>query len=231
MASLNEIIYSIKENFSNYSDDSLLSNEYLAFLIKTKRATYLRNLLSNLKRTIPLEVKQQICLELTEDEICEDGWIFLKSIEKLPQTIEATGRSNISNFYLNSRISKWLNVIEYERIPYLKSGRFNFNQIYLTVDPEGYVILYSPSGNHILIEEIKLDIVAEDPELAYQLQCNNNECEYYETNFPMEASMISDVRVEILNELLVKYKIPVDVINNAEDDTANSNKLNARTRL
>ena len=230
---LNEITYSIKEDFNAFSDDNItLSNEYIAFLVKIKRAVYLRNMLSNLKREIPIEAKQLICIGLEIDPtLCEDGYIFLRGTNKIPATLEATGRMNIADIYLNSRISKWLNIIDYSRLPYLKSGgRFNNKQIYFTVDPDSYPIVYSPSNNHELLEEFKLNIVAEDPEEAYKLQCNvdANSCDYYDSQFQMPADMISDIRKEILNELLLKYRIPTDTINNAEDDTVNKNSLDAR---
>lgn len=232
---LNEITYSIREDLNAFSDDNIsISNEYIAFLVKIKRAVYLRNLLSNLKREIPIESKQLICIPLEEDpNLCEDDYIFLKGTVKVPATLEATGRMNIADIYLNSRVAKWLNIIDYNRLPYIKSGgRFNSKQIYITLDPDSYPIVYSPSNNHEFLEGFKLNIVAEDPEEAYKLQCNKdiNTCDYYDSQFQMPADMISDIRKEILNELLIKYRIPVDVINNAEDDTVNKNSLDARAK-
>lgn len=233
MSTLRELIYDIKEMFSAYSDDILLSDEHLAFMIKTKRNTYLKNYISNLKKELPQQALQQICINLEEDELCEDNALFLKSTSKIPATLESTGRSNISQAFLNSRLAKWINIVNYERWPLIKSGgRYNHKQIYITLDPEDYLLVYSPSGNHELLEEIKLNNIFEDPEAAYNLTCDNSpECDFYDSEFPIPGDMISLIRIEILNELLVKYKIPVDVVNNAEDDTVNSNKLNARTRL
>ena len=53
MATLRQIIYDVKEIFNSYSDDALLSEEHIAFLINTKRAFYLKQYLSQLKREIP----------------------------------------------------------------------------------------------------------------------------------------------------------------------------------
>lgn len=222
----NEMIYDVKERFSAYSDDIVLSSEHLAFVIKNKRTTYVKNLISNLKSEVPSQAKQQICLTLEEDELCEDDFVFLKSTEKLPATIEASGRSNISEAYLNSRVAKWLNIIEYSRLPYLRSGRYNNKQIYITVDPENYIIVYSKSGNHEFLEDLKLNIIAEDPEEAYKLSCDlNTECDFYDSEFPLPRNIASNIINEMVNELLVKYRIPVDVVNNAEDDTVNKNRL------
>jgi len=227
---LNEIIYDTKEMFSVYSDDIQVSDEWIAFKFQNKRNTYLKNYLSNLQKSIPLQAKMQICLSLQEDDLCEDDFKLLKSTQKLPATLEASGRTNISEVYLNSRVAKWLNIVDYQRLPYLKSGRYNSKQIYITIDPEDYIIVYSPSGNHELLEEIKLNIVPENPEEAFKMMCSiDSECDFYDyKNYPIPAELVDPIQREIINELLVKYRIPIDVVNNAEDDTTNKNKLDGR---
>ena len=68
MATLRQIIYDVKEIFNSYSDDALLSEEHIAFLINTKRAFYLKQYLSQLK----LEFK---------GNILEDSIDFFKNYE------------------------------------------------------------------------------------------------------------------------------------------------------
>lgn len=230
---LKQIIYDVKEMFSVYSDDTLLSDEHLAFMVNTKRAAYLRNYISNLRKEVPAQAKQLICLNLVHDELCETDVLFLRSEFPVPATIESTGRSNITEAYLNSRLAKWINIVEYQRIPYLSHGRFNNNQIYIALDPNNYLILLSNSGNHELIQELKLYIVAEDPEEADRFSCDvrdNEICDFYDKPYPCELSMINDIKREMLNELIIKYKVPVDVINDSEDNTVNKNPLEAYAR-
>lgn len=225
---LREIVYDIKERFAAYSDDITLSDEHLVFLFQNKRNIYLKNYLSNIQKPIPQQAKMQICFNMVEDELCEDDYVFLKSTEKMPATLEATGRTVISEAYLNSRLSKWINIVDYQRFPYIKSGgRYNSGQIYITLDPEDYILLYSPSGNHELIEDLKLNIVPENPEEAYKLVCSlNNECDFLDYDYyPIPGELVDPIQREIINELLIKYRIPVDTINNAEDDTVNKNRL------
>lgn len=231
---LREIIYDIKERLNAYSDDILLSDEHIAFMIRNKRNLYLKNYMSNLKKEIPIEAKQLICLPLMEDDLCEDDYTFLKTTVPIPATLETTGRSNILAGYLGSRVARWINIVNYEQWPYIKTGgRFNAKQIYLTIDPNSFVLVYSPSGNHEFLEEIKLQIVAEDPEEADKYACMNDGevCDFYDKQFPVEASMVPQIVNEIINELTVKYKLPFDNTNNAEDNTLNSsNDSDARRR-
>lgn len=231
MASLREIIYDIKEMFNVYSSSSVLSDEHLAFQINNKRSANLRNYMSNLKKEIPMQAKQLICMQLTEDLDCDDDFVFLRSIKKIPSTLEATGRSNITEAYLRSRVAKWINVIDYARLPYLKGGRFNSKQIYITIDPQDHVIVYSRSGNHELIDDIKLNIVAENPEEAYEMACDKDQtCDFYDSPYPMEGGMVDVIKKEILNELLIKYRVPVDINNNAQDDNISNANLDDRRR-
>lgn len=231
MPTLREITYDIKETLNSYSDDSSLSIEHIAFMFQNKRNKHLKNYISNLKKELPLEAMQLICITLKDDDTCEDDFKFLKGTVKIPSTLESSGRSNISQFFLNSRIAKWLNVIDYSRFPYIKSGRMNNKQIYVAIDPDSYPIVYSASGDHEYLEDIKLSIIAENPEEAYKLQCNKDvNCDFYDSNYPIESSMIDLIKSEIIQELLIKYKIPVDQVNNGQDDTNQTNDPNEGRR-
>lgn len=228
MATLRQIIYDVKEIFNSYSDDALLSEEHIAFLINTKRAFYLKQYLSQLKREIPNEAKQKICIDLEEDVNCNDDLVILKSKLKLPPMIEQTGRSNISEVFFLSRTAKWINIIDYQRIPFIKSGRFNNKQIYIAVDPDDYLLVTSLGGGHEFLEEVFLNIVAEDPEQAHEISsCSNavESCDFWDQEYPVNLDLLELIRKDILNELSSKLRTPVDVINNSEDETVNKNRL------
>lgn len=232
MATLNEMIYDVLETFNSYSDDSTLSTEHISFLIKTKRASHVKRLLSQIKTNIPNELKQKICLELQEDDKCNDDLVILRSKKKLPPTIDSTGRSNISDVYLNSRTSKWLNIVGYERLPYIHGGRMNEKQIYVMRDPDDYLIVISRSGSHFLLEELSLSIVAEDPEKAAEMSSCKDEdvCDFSEEQYPLPLDMADLILREIKNELTIKFKVPYDTDNNTNDDSLNKNPLDASRR-
>ena len=229
MATLREIIYDVKEVFNSYSDDAFLSEEHIAFLVNSKRAFYLKRILSELKKEIPREFKQKICLSLEEDPDCNDDFILLNSSVKIPATIESTGRSNISEAFLDSKTAKWINIIDYIRLPYLKAGRFNRRQIYVMKDPDDYLLVTSVAGEHSLIENINLNIVAEDPEFADSVSLcleGEDKCDFWDKQYPISLDVLELIRKDIINELTLKLRIPVDTINNSEDDTLNKVNLN-----
>ena len=232
MASLTEMTYDILETFNAYSDDSSLSEEHIAFLIMTKRASYVKRLLSQMKSIIPSELKQKICLELEEDPVCNEDLVKLRSTKKIPPTIDATGRQNISDVYLDSRTAKWLNIVGYERLPYLHAGRMNDKQIYVMRDPDDYLVVVSKHGGHFLLRKMSLSIVAENPEKAAEMSSCESEdlCNFWEDEYPLPLDIADLIIKEIKNELTIKFRIPYDTTNNTNDDSLNKNPLDATRR-
>ena len=220
---LRKMIYDIKERLNVYSDDNTFSDEHIAFMIIQKRAKLLKYYISNLRKEISFDAKQEICLNLELND-CIDGIDILKSKEKLPAIIETSGRNLLQSISLPSIASKWINVIGYERLPYLNGGRFNGKQLYVSVSPERHVLVYSLAGNHLLLENIKAHILAEDPEEADKLACNDSgeECDFYDKPFPNEASLNDQIKNEIVQEITMKYRIPSDLTNDATDNTSNA---------
>jgi hypothetical protein len=227
MATLREMISSAREMVNAYSDDVTLSNEHLAFLFKNKRATYLEVLAANPRKQMPREAYQLLCLKLTPDPECEDGVVLLKSNFILPATINSDqDTEGIASVKLESIMSKWINVVAHERVPYLSEGRFNTNQIYVSVTSDRKVILFSPSNSHVFIEEVKLEVIAEDPEEADALVClkpGEVACDFYDKKYPIPESLVAPIVTETVNELILKYRLKQDTVNNGADDTLAQN--------
>lgn len=223
MATLREMIYSVKEQLNAYSDDVTLSNEHLAFIFKNKRSTYLEVLAANPRKQMPREAYQLLCLKLKPDPECEDGRVIMLSDAVLPATINSDQDiEGIASVKLESIMSKWINIVSHERLPYLLSGRFNTKQLYVSVNADRKVILFSPSNSHIFVDEIKIEVIAEDPEAADSLVClkaGEAPCDFYDKKFPVPESLVAPMVTETVNELLIKYRLNQDVVNNGSDDT------------
>lgn len=216
---LREITYDIIELLNAYSDDSRISEEHIEFMIGSKRALLLKQYLSNGKKEIPQESMQLICMPLEKDDTCFSSISVLKSKDKVPPTLDNTGRSNIAKAYGRGvRDIKNLNIIDYSRLPYAGRSCYTSSQIYLSLDPKSHLILYSPTNKHMLVESLEIEGVFEDPRKAYELSCDNNSVPFEDSDYPMEAAMLDPVKNLILQDLLNKYRIPMDIVNNGEDD-------------
>lgn len=230
MATLREMISSIKEYYNAYSDDNTLSNEHLVFLIQNKRATYLEVLSSNPKKKMSNEAYQTITLKMKAIPDCEEDYTILLSEEKVPSTINNDNDiDGIAKVYLESIMAKWINIIGLERVPFIKSGgRFNGKQIYIAKDNEDKIILFSGANAHVFIEEIKIDIIAINPEEADKLSSETEYdsdgdpiCDFYDKKYPLPESLVKAITMETAKELVLKYQSGKDIKNNGSDDNIN----------
>lgn len=226
---LREIIYDILENLNVYSDDTKFSEEHIAFMVNNKRNLLLRQYMSNLKKVVPKEAIQVICVPLEIDENCFENIEVLKSINKLPSTLDNTGRSNIIDAYVGSRFIKNINIIEYDRLPYLQGDKYNKLQTYVMIDPHFHLVVYNSAGNHLMLESIEVTGVFENPEEAYNMNCNPDEdvCDFLDATYPIESSLIDPLKNQIVRELLLKHQIDKDEINDGEDTVTASNRRRA----
>lgn len=219
MITLRKIVYDISELLNISSDDSRFSEEHIAYLVHNKRNMLMKQYMSNLTKEIPKEAIQSVCLALETDDNCLDDQTVVKSILKLPSTLNNTGRNNIVRAYAkNMHFIKNMNVVEYSRFPYLKAGRYNHKQLYITVDPDSYLIIYNTDDRHLLMEDIRIEGVFEDPEEAYTMSCEDNAIDFWDTPYPLESALIDPLKNQIVQELTIKYKLPEDEINNGEDN-------------
>lgn len=227
MATLREMISSVKEFFNAYSDDTTLSDEHLAFLIQNKRATYLEVLAANPKRKMPQAAYQTIKLTMKAIPDCEDDYIILSSEETLPTTINNDmDVEGIGKVYLPSILAKWINIIGLERVPFIKTGaRFNSKQLYVTKSKENNILLFNTINSHIFVTEISVDIIASNPEEADNLSAeewydSNGDpiCDFYDKEYPLPESLVKPIVMETAKELLLKYNSGKDVENNGTDE-------------
>lgn len=241
---IRHIIYSIRERLNIYMDDSKVSDEYIAYEINDGRNLLLRQYLSNLKKPIPLQALSVICVPFEQDPECLGNvvGVTLKSKLPIPATLEATGRSNIHKIHVDNKYAKNLNIIDFERLPYLASNEFNHNQIYFCIDEDGYALIYSKNSSIIFLDKLKLSIVAENPEEAWELNCNNEncnplqegesrlkrecvDCDYMNSKYPIPGELLYPLRDLVTQTILTKYKIPIDNDNNGMDDTLPNNLI------
>ena len=96
---LREIIYDVTETLNAYSDDHKITEEQIAFIVNNKRNMLLKQYMSNLRKEIPQEAIQTLCMPLEADSNCFDDITVLKSTNKIPSTLDNTGRSNIAMGY------------------------------------------------------------------------------------------------------------------------------------
>lgn len=216
-----EIIYDIREKIKIHSDDIDITDEYIFHLINVKRAILLKQRFGKSSRNIPEEVKQVICvsMEKTEDieGICSKGTMLLKSTQRIPATIEIGGRSSIVNVRTSSLNTRFVNIIPMERFPHVGYNKYMKQEIYVTMDADNKLYSKAAQGP-IFLEKLKITGIFFNPEEAYIMNCENEQtCDFFDSEYPIEPYIISDLVNMIVKELAPSMQVPEDKVNNADE--------------
>ena len=131
-----EIIYDIKEKLNIHTDDDTFTTEYISHLIDVKRSTLIKQSYSNLTKTIPSLLYQDVCLTLELVATVSGHTCYgtvLRTKDPLPNVINISGREDL---YIVGPIDIFqtaYNQVPIERFPFLGNNRFLGNQIYTAI--------------------------------------------------------------------------------------------------
>lgn len=223
---LNEIVYDIKNILRNArpTDDDNITNEQIAFWVRTTRAKLIRNELTkgysvgnNLTQTIE-------CLPLTlvdASECCglNLGCSLLRT-PALPKPIQGTSEDAIFNIMGGSTIGLPISFIPYERVPYWGNNRFNKNSI-VAFKNDDYIYILSEVHPGI----VNITGIWENPEeISSYTNCDNESCFTWDSEYPMSAHMIDDMKKIIIDgNFRILLSTIADTKNNNLDDSVQRN--------
>lgn len=218
MPTLNEIIYDIREKLKINSDDTDITDEYLGHLVGVKRASLVKQRYGKISKNIPELLKQTVCLTLTNNfstSGCKlEGLISEQSI---PPYIETYNRENVLYVSLDDYTSIPLTIIPTQRIPFLGHNSWTRNQIYVAINTDEKVMLFSERSGFSLIDSIKVTAIFTDPEKAYDSCTSEKTCEFYDEEYPINGPMITDIVNIITKELAPSINLKEDKVNNADE--------------
>ena len=218
---LRQYIYSIKKELKLNSDDldAQYSNRWIAFLLHNKRAFLIKQKFTDARKQIPTSLRQEICVPLEKfdlvPDVCDES--ILKSKQQMPELIDLDGRSSVSVY--TSVGGLWLNYVSYERFKYVGYNNRLKNQVYIAVDPNGYLYMKSQNDEYKLIDSIYFSGLFLNPEEAYMLNCTNTnkECDTIDMTYPI-TGQLADLAMQLISaDLLKKISIPNDNVNNAQE--------------
>ena len=221
MTTLNELCYSVRESYKLYSDDGDISNEYIKFLIKNTRAMLLAQKYYVRGNLIPNKIRQHFNKEL---EVAEEN-DFVSGIgtvlrTKYPIVAPFEGFNLKSNIRLNSGSYSDINFtfIDYSRVPFVGRNKWNQNTIYVWLGNDNRLYFISSNPAVMLLENIRVSMVVEDPEAAYP------ETAYYDSNtefdytvYPLEEEMVSQLTDIIVKKLAQNISASEDKHNDDND--------------
>lgn len=217
-----EIVYYILDAVKNISDDTVLTEDHVIFLIKKYRSFLIKKEQDKDKESSDEASEfetQQICLDLEEvsgipELPCESGH-YLRTTKAIPKVLEGTHPTVYPmDFYSGINIS----YIPRERMRYTGTNKFLQNIIYVSVGTDGHLYLSSSNPQFLYIKKLKMNATFEDFDEAEQLACDGGVCDILEADFPIREYLIPTLIELVEKEVLgVAYR-PADKQNNATDD-------------
>lgn len=216
-----ELIYTVFEKMNIVSDDSDITEELVSSLIDTKRAMLLKQQYAKNAWHMPIEIKQELCISLNlVDKVsgysCA-GKILATSVS-LPRSIKIKGKEGPLTVRKADGGEIAISIIPIERLPFLFENRYTSMITYCAVDFDGKLYIISKDNKHRFLKNIKVTDIFENPDIAYELTCNNSGGDAWDADYPIEGAMADMVVELIVKDLTRALQIPGDVQNDASDD-------------
>tara|TARA_R100000541_G_scaffold50758_1_gene58066 strand:+ start:11010 stop:11678 length:669 start_codon:yes stop_codon:yes gene_type:complete len=216
-----EIIYAVFEKLNIHSDDTRLSEELVSSLIDTKRAMLLKQQYAKSSWHMPIEIKQEICVDISlVDRV--DGYScagkILSTNIALPRSIKIKGKEGPLSVRKEDGMEINISIVAIERIPFLFENKYTQHLIYCAVDFSGKLFIISKDNKLRFLKSIKITDIFESPDEARNYSCNlDNSIEAWDDQYPMESAMV-DIAVDlVVKELTRSLSIPGDNVNDSSD--------------
>lgn len=228
MKTYRELVYLVLDEIKTSSDDAFYTEDHVISLLREYRALILKQRYGDIRKEIPSENYQTICLCLEPKEgiagfPCEGT--YLKSTVKVPNTIPI----GISKVYPTDYFAGEIALVNRDRFKYVGHDEWLQNIIYATIGPDNYLWFKSENPQYEYLDHIRMTAVFNDPEEAYALECeDSNHCDILDRDFPLEEALIPPVIELVVKELLGASYRPKDPENNATDDLADLANFLAR---
>jgi hypothetical protein len=217
---LTEIIYDVREKLKFNTDDIGITDEYIAHLITIKRNFLVKQRFSKFTRNIPEELKQIVCVDLENVDSIVGTSCFgdiVRSSETIPAMLEIGGRESLIAVRVQDILYPHINIISTERLPFVGHNKWLQKQVYAALDADSYLYLKSANFLHSNFKKIKIVGVFADPEAAYEMNCDSDTtCDYFDSQYPMEPYLVSEMVIMIVKELAPTLLIPDDNVNNSD---------------
>ena len=205
---LNELVYDLLERYQNtISDDINIDFRKVAFWIHNQRALWISNNLKKLRYTpdtiaqelkdLELEVVDNINIGILNLPI---GKKVLRTKQELPKFITGYNRDAILSINSADISNPRFNIIQYDRAPYIGSGKFNKNEIYAFLyNSKIYFIGNADSIKWKGLRYINVFGIFDNPEdSAKYLDRSGNTYWNWDSHYPLNRDMYDYMKAEIL---------------------------------
>ncbi len=211
-----ELISDVREILRTHNIDSEIADRHIMFLVRTKRAKYLRQREMREMEEYGDQFKQSVFMstELVDSSRVSTlltGGTILRTVNSLPNIV---GREILKHMDVRTvdYTGKEIEVLNKERISLVEYAPEGF--IYCYKEDDGRIYFKGTDDVHKTLTQVVVQCILEDPEDIVELNGLTSQLE----NYPITGSVWEIVRPEIIQELLRSMSIPIDTLNNDADD-------------
>jgi len=233
MPTLNEISYDLLSIVRpQLSDDSEIGLRQIKYWVNNQRSLWIKREMDR-NRTIDDDIQQTICaeLEIADASDCCDvpvGCSILRTKKEIPNTIELHNKPAITRTGNAKKTSKPFSFVDYSRVPYVGSGKYNKNSVFSFMHNSRLHIISSDifvaPMEHVVIRG-----VFEDPrEAANFNDCNTGQpCYSDDDDYPIKSWMLPQLKELVLkNNLLIMSQAEQQSIDDSNDAKSNPTQNN-----
>lgn len=217
---LRELVYIILDESKLISDDSVITEDHVIFLINKYRAMLLKQTYTDVKKKIPESNYQTICIDLTEGDAIDGedctGGTYLKSTQEIPELLTVGNTQVYPYDYFQGNIVYTTR----DRMKYVGHNKYLKNIIYAALGADNYLYFKSNNPQHKYLEKVKMTGIFEDSEKAAELSCDDNEnsCHYLDKQIALEEALVPQLIKLVLQDITAAAFKPEDNQNNSADD-------------
>ena len=215
-----ELVYLVLDELKLTSDDSLINENHVIFLLSKYRNFILKQRYSDIKKPIPESNYQTVCLDLQVTDNIEGlpcAGSTLKSIQQIPNLMKIGNQKVYPTDYFQGEIT----LVSRERLRYVGHNKYLKNIIYCAIGPDKHLYFKSQNPNHLYLRKVRMTGIFDDVEKASELQCSDNNesnCDILDREFPLESALVPTIVELIVKELSNTIYQPQDEENDANDN-------------
>lgn len=227
MSTYREIVYMVLDQLKLSVEDSYFTEEHVIFLISNYRNFLLKQRYSDIKKQIPENNYQTICLDLVQisgmpSDYCDED-IYLRSKDKVPFLMQVGSPRvyPISDYYKGD-----ISYVNRDRMRFTGYNKYLNNIIYASISPDNYLYLKSNNPQFLHLSKVKFTGIFQDTIQASNLECvpceedniSLSNCDILDKQFPIENALIPPLIELVVKELSISVYRPEDNENNSRDD-------------
>lgn len=216
MRSYREAVYLVLDSVKSFSDDSIWEDEHIVAQLNKYRAILIKQRYLDKKREIPHAFYQRLNIEINSEG---NGKIF-KSKSKIPNSIDNQILNTYAYLSTDGFNTDKISFVIPQRFKTSGSNKWLKNNVFACIGVNSYLYLKIPTEELGGFEDLILDTILDNPLEANRMSSAPVSDEL-SLDFPVDEALYQTIIELVIKEISILNGLPVDNLNNANDDNQN----------